>query len=117
MTLWELWRAAQSNIRMRYAKFLKAKVDGWYEYITDPEHDMRHYQETIVKDGVLRYNAAEDLLIQISLLVDYFLDTHEAKPVNSEVASELVYGIAQAVLLLEEVVDEPIISMYFSCHA
>ncbi|PSS38144.1 hypothetical protein PHLCEN_2v4 [Hermanssonia centrifuga] len=114
MTLWELWRAAQSNIRMRYAKFLKAKVDGWYEYITDPEHDMRHYQETIVKDGVLRYNAAEDLLIQISLLVDYFLDTHEAKPVNSEVASELVYGIAQAVLLLEEVVDEPIISLMYS---
>ncbi|PSS37293.1 hypothetical protein PHLCEN_2v862 [Hermanssonia centrifuga] len=114
ITLWELWRAAQSNIRMRYAKSLKVKIDEWFKYVDSLQRNVWRYPETIVKDGVLRYNAAEDLLIQISLLVDYFLDTHQVKPVKSDVASELVYGIAQAVLLLEEVVNEPIISLMYS---
>ncbi len=61
--------------------------------------------EPVVKDDVLRYNPAEDLLIQINNLLSYFLETDEIKPVTADLRSEVIYEISQGLLLLEEVCE------------
>ncbi|PSR70692.1 hypothetical protein PHLCEN_2v13422 [Hermanssonia centrifuga] len=68
--------------------------------------------EPVVKDDVLRYNPAEDLLIQINNLLSYFVETDEIKPVTVDLRSEVIYEISQGVLLLEEVCEFHVVITY-----